>query len=284
MALMASARGHERGRNAAGPHDDLSRGEQFSVERIIMVGTLSRVRPSARQLPAWVRWASVPAVVLTVALGIWIAGGLITDDANLAMGLTTGWLALSGALAILAALRWRTLALLVLPAYAASAFGLGGYLLVTSSVDRVVNEQVTVAGDVPPTDEPVGRPTAAAENPEPVASPPTAAPPTPVQTRILAAGEFTSGAHETRGVATVLQRPDGSRVLTLTGVATDPGPDLRVYLVAGDGSDVSGAIDVGGLKGNKGNQEYDVPGSAPSGAVVIWCRAFSVEFGTAALA
>jgi Electron transfer DM13 len=81
----------------------------------------------------------------------------------------------------------------------------------------------------------------------------------------------------------VLGRPDGTRVLTLTRFATDPGPDLRVYVVPGDGSDVSGAVDVAALEGNVGNQQYDLPDGTDAGAVVIWCRAFSVAFGTAAL-
>jgi len=37
------------------------------------------------------------------------------------------------------------------------------------------------------------------------------------------------------------------------------------------------------VKGNKGDQQYDVPPHAPDGAVVIWCRAFTVAFGAAKL-
>jgi hypothetical protein len=64
------------------------------------------------------------------------------------------------------------------------------------------------------------------------------------------------------------------------------GPDLRVYLVPGDGKDTGTHVDLGGLKGNKGNQQYGVPGSADLGkykTVVIWCRAFSVAFARAHL-
>ena len=49
------------------------------------------------------------------------------------------------------------------------------------------------------------------------------------------------------------------------------------------GGSVKDAVDLGGLKGNKGNQQYDVPAGAEAGAVVIWCRAFTVAFGTATL-
>jgi hypothetical protein len=93
-----------------------------------------------------------------------------------------------------------------------------------------------------------------------------------------------AGAHPTSGTATLVRKPDGSRALTLTGFATDPGPDLRVLLVRDpSGAGVEGAVDLGKLKGNKGDQEYAVPAGGPEGAVVIWCRAFTVTFGSAAL-
>ena len=42
--------------------------------------------------------------------------------------------------------------------------------------------------------------------------------------------------------------------------------------------------DLGGLKGNKGMQQYDVPAGLDRYAtVVIWCRAFTIAFGKADL-
>ena len=79
----------------------------------------------------------------------------------------------------------------------------------------------------------------------------------------------------------------GKRVLTLTAFETSAGPDLRVRLVPGDTGDggASGNIDLGDLKGNRGNQQYTLPaGVDVSGhSVVIWCRAFSASFGSAPL-
>jgi hypothetical protein len=83
-----------------------------------------------------------------------------------------------------------------------------------------------------------------------------------------------------------VRRKSGERVLTLTRFAVNNGPDLRVYLAPGDGKDVGRHIDLGGLKGNKGNQKYDVPRSADLGkyrTVVIWCRSFTVAFARARL-
>jgi hypothetical protein len=47
-----------------------------------------------------------------------------------------------------------------------------------------------------------------------------------------------------------------------------------------------GFHDLGRLKGNEGNQNYNVPSEADPEkyrVVVIWCRAFSVPFGYAEL-
>jgi hypothetical protein len=108
----------------------------------------------------------------------------------------------------------------------------------------------------------------------------------------LASGQFHSGAHETKGTATVFQLADGKKTLRLTDFATSNGPDVHVYLVAaGDAKDddavtKAGFIDVGTLKGNIGDQNYELPANADLTkyrAVTIWCKRFSVNFGTAPL-
>jgi hypothetical protein len=212
------------------------------------------------------RWKAfgVLAVVLVVVAGVWFTGAVLTEDATTAMVLTAGFLGLVGVAVAGVSWRWRALALPLLVTYVVVAGGLGGWLLVSSNRDVVVTQEVTRPGTAA---------TAVAE--------PSATAPGPVA---LARGEFVSAAHPTTGTATLIERPDGSRVLTITSLMTDPGPDLRVYLVPGDGTDVDGGLDLGALQGNIGDQEYEVPASAPSGAVVIWCRAFSVGFGYAPLA
>jgi hypothetical protein len=60
-----------------------------------------------------------------------------------------------------------------------------------------------------------------------------------------------------------------------------------VRLVPGDSydGDADGAVDLGGLKGNRGDQQYEIPsGVTVTGrTIVIWCRAFSAPFGSATL-
>ncbi len=50
----------------------------------------------------------------------------------------------------------------------------------------------------------------------------------------LASGQFHSGAHETKGTATIFRLADGTRTLRLTNFETSNGPDVHVYLVAAE--------------------------------------------------
>ena len=110
--------------------------------------------------------------------------------------------------------------------------------------------------------------------------------------RVLSTGQFHSVSHETKGVATIHQLPDGKRVLRLTEFETSNGPDVHVYFVsAPDASDNdtvtnAGFFDIGSLKGNIGDQNYDLPSDidlTKYQSVTIWCKRFGVNFGTAPL-
>jgi hypothetical protein len=117
----------------------------------------------------------------------------------------------------------------------------------------------------------------------------TAAPAAPVQE---AAGSFHGVAHEGKGKAAIYRLPDGQRVLRMTEFETSNGPDLRVFLVAAaDATDSdtvknTGYLELGKLKGNQGDQNYDVPADADLAkyqAVTVWCNRFGVNFTTAPL-
>ena len=114
----------------------------------------------------------------------------------------------------------------------------------------------------------------------------------PVSPKELLAGSFHNGAHDTKGMAGVFD-VEGRPVLRLTQFETSNGPDVHVYLVAAndamDNATVTkaGYIDLGSLKGNIGDQNYDIPAGtdlAKYRAVTIWCARFHVNFGTAPLA
>lgn len=111
--------------------------------------------------------------------------------------------------------------------------------------------------------------------------------------KILYRGSFHGVSHEGKGVATIHQLANGKRVLRFTDFETSNGPDVQVYLVAADDANDSetvtkaGFIHIGALKGNIGDQNYDLPADLDLSkyrAVTIWCRRFGVNFGTAPLA
>jgi len=127
----------------------------------------------------------------------------------------------------------------------------------------------------------------------PVAQPASMAMSKGTEPMVLGKGDFRGLAHETKGAATVHQLADGKRILRITNFETSNGPDVHVYLVAAevakDNDTVkrAGFIDLGSLKGNKGDQNYEVPADADLNkykSVSIWCARFGVNFGTASLA
>lgn len=110
--------------------------------------------------------------------------------------------------------------------------------------------------------------------------------------RTLASGTFRGLAHETTGSASIIETDNG-RILRLSDFMTSNGPDVHVYLVAAadapDDATVTraGFVDLGSIKGNIGDQNYEVPTSVDLNryqAVSIWCARFNVNFGAAALA
>lgn len=109
---------------------------------------------------------------------------------------------------------------------------------------------------------------------------------------VLSSGSFHSVAHATKGTASIYQAADAKRIVRFTDFETSNGPDVHVYLVAandaGDSEAVkkAGFLELGSLKGNIGDQNYDIPADADLAkyrAVTIWCKRFSVNFGTAPL-
>ena len=111
----------------------------------------------------------------------------------------------------------------------------------------------------------------------------------------LLQGDLVSGStpgHHTSGTATIYQLENKSQVLRLQDFSTTNGPDLFVVLSANANPDADGIgaegsyLQLAALKGNKGNQNYDVPAATDGKSyksVVIWCRTFNVVFGYATL-
>ncbi|MEV4134295.1 DM13 domain-containing protein [Dactylosporangium sp. NPDC049742] len=113
---------------------------------------------------------------------------------------------------------------------------------------------------------------------------------------VVASGAFVTHEHDTSGTARLVRAADGTHRLEIAGLSTSDGPDLRVWLtdqqvVAGKAGwrvfDDGKYVELGRLKGNKGDQAYAIPAGtdlASLRSVTIWCKRFSVSFGAAQLA
>jgi hypothetical protein len=93
------------------------------------------------------------------------------------------------------------------------------------------------------------------------------------------------GIHNAEGEAKVIPfQNENSNILRLENLRVTNGPDLYVYLATD--KTASDFVNVGKLKANNGNQNYDIPAGTDLtnyDTVLIWCRPFSVLFGSAEL-
>jgi hypothetical protein len=115
----------------------------------------------------------------------------------------------------------------------------------------------------------------------------------PAEAALVAEGQFISLEHDTTGRAVVLKTEDGRRFLRFEAFETSNGPDLLVYLSSKTpaGSDDwhgydQDFVDLGPLKGNVGDQNYEIPGDVDLdrySTAVVWCRRFEVGFAAATL-
>jgi len=176
------------------------------------------------------------------------------------------------------------------------ALPIGWYLLSPLFLDRVVQEDLPLIPTEPSEAmERAAEATAAME--DAMAEPgKTMEDPMPADEmadmHILAQGEFYSLAHEGHGRATIYELADGSRLLRFEDFEVLNGPELHVWLVPVDpvpdtvGVELPGYFDLGPLKGNIGDQNYDLPVDLELSdyrSVVIWCQPFRVPFNAAPL-
>jgi Electron transfer DM13 len=144
-----------------------------------------------------------------------------------------------------------------------------------ASIRVTVAATATTAPAVAPTSSPTT--VAATSAPAPTEAAAIPAEPEPTS--------FTSGEHATTGTVRRLS-VDGKTILRFEDLSTSNGPDVHVYLSPGADGYADGAINIATLKGNKGNQNYEIPDDVDLSkyrSVVIWCKRFSVAFGQAPL-
>jgi hypothetical protein len=110
----------------------------------------------------------------------------------------------------------------------------------------------------------------------------------------LYTGLLAGRAHPTNGRASIYQASDGKRNLRLADFMTSNGPDVHVVLAQSSDENLGqnfvkgelNDVELGLLKANQGDQNYDLPESADLSkydAVVIYCERFHAVFGVAKL-
>ena len=114
------------------------------------------------------------------------------------------------------------------------------------------------------------------------------------EVRAVKQGQFrdADSFHRGSGDATIFATPGGNHILRLEDLNVTNGPALHVLLAShpdpADSGDVKSDeyVDLGPLKGNRGNQNYPIPADVDvSGfnSVIIYCKPFSVVFSVAPL-
>ena len=174
---------------------------------------------------------------------------------------------------------------------------ISGWLVAPLLYDKTVIEefpQIAVSVDVPadmkPSDVAMVMEVMARVNSEMVEAMPEA-----MRTaQKVSAGSFrdADSFHKGSGQATIYELENGERVLRLENLRVTNGPALVVLLSAHpdprSGSELKddGHVELGKLKGNIGNQNYEVPADVDVSlyrSVVIYCKPFHVIFSVAPL-
>ncbi len=110
----------------------------------------------------------------------------------------------------------------------------------------------------------------------------------------LYTGKLEGKIHQTSGRATIYKNKDGKEYLRLSDFTTSNGPDVHVVLVRAEDKTLEQEIvkgdlehvELGTLKGNQGDQNYDLPAAVDLDqyqAVAIYCERFHAIFGVARL-
>jgi hypothetical protein len=173
------------------------------------------------------------------------------------MWLTAAWMGLAGLASLAIAVARPDFRLPLLAAYVVTAGVVGAYLgsrssSTTSSTRRWRRRRRRPLNELVARTMTVATPAAARAR----SAPPSA--------RTCGCARAASSRSPTRRAARrpPIELAEGGRVLRLTDFEVDNGPDLRVYMVAGPArseAEVRDFRDLGGLKGNKGDQQYELP-------------------------
>ena len=230
----------------------------------------------------------VPSLIVATALGIgllvlqrWVA-----ETKTGAIVLVSIWFVIVGIAALIATSRRPELRTPVLATYIAILIASVAIGYWTGFRDSEVDEDVVVAtaeasGD-DRDDALAGNTAVPSENKDSNDEKPEK----PTRPVSLATGQFTGeDGHAGSGTATVVRETSGGRTLTFTDFDVDPGVEVEVWLTQ-DESSFDDRVELGGLKGNVGDQQYELPDDADLtryDTVVLYCTPFTVRIAVAPL-
>lgn len=205
----------------------------------------------------------IPAIVLQR----WIA-----ETRWSAILLVAAWMAIVGAAILVGFARRRELRWTRAGTWAAIVLGTVAIGYWTGFRDRVVDEDVAIAST-------------RASGVELQRALTSERAPASTGPRELERGTFAGAdGHAGEGLATILEL-DGRRVLTFRRFDVDPGVDVEV-LLSTRADDVDDRVELGRLKGNVGDQQYEIPADVDLREyrnVVLWCVPFTVRIAVAEL-
>lgn len=225
--------------------------------------------------PLALRLLTVPLVVAVRLAGLWLVAGRVAGGYWTSIALGTAWF-------VAASIGFGRLTKprpafrpFVRGAFAATALVAVFAFYWTSIRETTVDEQLVTG--VPARD--------VAERPGRAGSMPQRDRARPENVQV-ATGEVEAVSHSGKGRAAVVRLAGGGLRLTLRDFDIDPGPMVVVRLVAGDDDGDADHVELGGLKGTRGNQQYPVPKSTDLRryrTVVFWCVPFSQSLARARL-
>ncbi|NJD30170.1 MAG: hypothetical protein FIA92_18040 [Chloroflexi bacterium] len=169
-----------------------------------------------------------------------------------------------------------------------AAWYLGSPLFIRTSLEEPAPTGAPVAV-ASPTAQPTAEPLSTS-GPDPTAEPEPTAEPQPTEPPLAEprSGEF-KGAddfHFGSGTALLIETDPGSWIVRFEDFSVRNGPDLYVYLSPDPKGYAKGAVELDTLKATDGNFNTAVPAGTDVSemrSVVIWCKAFAVQFAHATL-
>jgi hypothetical protein len=239
----------------------------------------------SRRAPLALQVLALAAAVAGLLAGLWIFASPVSRAFADATGVPAYWSSIGFAVA------WFVAASIVLGklrkerpefrlplriAFLLTVAAVGGVFAWTSFTDDKADDDVSFAEAAVP----------ASQMPKP--APDAPAREAPKRNVVLSSGTFSGIDHSAEGRARIVRLANGDVRLVFTEFDVERAPDLRVYLAEDEVTgDIGPYTEIDKLKGNVGDQYYELPKSIDLGRykhVVIWCKAFDVGVAQAPLA